>query len=208
MTQVAHRGDARHRDIPVRLRGLAGRVDVDLDSLEHDRRRAAGTAGRPLGSMAVLDALLSLPEQVTVPVDRLDPGMLSLAAQGPAAVTYPSPATVRRVGRPAASARLFSLPTSDWRHGIRQLHKLAPYCARRLILTAPPRSLDLLLLEASYWGIGVALEGPVGESELQPTGAFTPARYTGAAWYFDEALYSQVWQALEVDGSWLDRAVA
>lgn len=208
MTQLVRPQSSHWFDIPVRLRGVFGHADVEVDLLEHDRRRGAGAGGRALGPMGALDALLMLPERVSVMVDEVDPVLLAKAAQSHAALVYPSPETVCRVGRPAASVRLFSLPTSDWRRGIQAAHRLAPYSARRLVLTTEPKSVDRLLLEASYWGIGVLIRSPKGERELLAPGEFSPTRYTGAAWLFDEDVYTQVWSEPHAGASWLDQAVA
>jgi hypothetical protein len=208
VTQMVRPRNSHWFDIPVRLRGVFGHADVEVDLLEHDRRRAAGISGRALGPMGALDALLTFPERVSVPVEQVDPVLLAKAAQSQAALVYPSPETVCRVGRPAASIRLFSLPTSDWRRGIQQAHRLAPYSARRLVLSTEPKSVDRLLLEASYWGIGVLIRSTEGERELLAPGEFSPTRYTGAAWLFDEDVYTQVWSQHHTGASWLDQAVA
>lgn len=208
MTQVAPVRNSDRFGFPVRLRGVVGNADVVIDTVEHQRRQAAGQAGRVLGGMGILDALLQLPEQVNVRLDQIDPAVLAEARRSAAALDFPSADTVRRVGRPAASAALFTLTTSDWRRGLAQLHRLAAYCPRRLYLTTLPRSVGLLRLEASYWGIGVTLQRSGGDEELLVPGQYSPSRYSGAAWAFDEALYAQAWRAGALDGSRLDRVVA
>lgn len=192
MTHLARSVGTQSRDVPVRLRGVDGLADVSIDLLEHDRRAAVGAAGRPLGGVWVLDALLTLPEQVSVPVDHVDPAILAQVTKSPHALAYPVSDAVCRVGRPAATARLVSIPTDNWRRGVQQAHRLAPYCARRIILATEPRRLGLMLLEASYWGIGVMIQDGRAEREVLAPAAFIPTRYTGAAWSFDEILYSQV----------------
>jgi hypothetical protein len=203
VTNLARSLDAHSRAVPVRLRGVDGLADVSIDLLEHERRAAVGAAGQPLGGVWVLEALLALPEQVSVPVDHVDPAILAQVKKSPQALAYPASDAVCRVGRPAATAGLVSIPTDNWRRGVQQAHRLAPYCARRIVLATEPRRPGLMLLEASYWGIGVMIQDCRVEREVLAPAPFVPTRYTGAAWSFDEILYSQVWRkcALTREGS-------
>lgn len=186
--------------IPVRLRGVDGLAEAELDVLEHARRWGDGVAGKALAGVDVLDALLRLPEGVPIPISRISQADLTEFEALHGALVYPADGVVLRVCRPAATASLLSIPTDSWRQGMRLAHRFAPYCARRILLEKEPRESDLLVLEASYWGIGVSVAGDGGERLLVAPGRFSPTRYTGAAWWFDECLYSQVSSRL-VDGA-------
>ena len=199
MTHLAREHETKGCALRVRLRGVECLADVDIDVLEHARRVGVGAAGRPLGGLAVLDALLRLPEQVPVSVDRLDPETLAQIMRAPSALSYPTRDTVCRTGRPAAAARLVTIPTEEWRRGIQQAHRLAPYCARGILLAREPKHLGMLMLEAGYWGIGVQIRDGLSNHEVLAPAEFAPVRYTGAAWSFDEALYSQVSGQVHLD---------
>lgn len=180
--------------VPVRLCGVDVLTDVHLDRLEHGRRTAAGTGGQKLGGLRLLDALLALPELVPVPLNRFDRDTLAKLQALPAAVQFRANDLVR-VCRPAISVSLVTVAATSWRQGLRLAHRFAPFCSRRIVLDKTPRDRELVLLETSYWGIGVTLIQGDEERVWSEPAPFMPTRYTGAAWLFDEDVYAEVCSA-------------
>lgn len=174
------------------LRGVEVVVHLSVDRGEISRRVAAGVAGRRLAGMRALGALLELPEGVLVDVATLAPVQRAVMDRLVGAVDYSVPGFVRRVARPAVWARLVSIQTSRWRDGLRLAGRFAPYSARRLVLDCVPFDVQVLCLEASYWGVGVSVKAEGVDRELVPPALFLPTRYTAAAWSFDEELYAQL----------------
>lgn len=190
MTPLALASDAR---VSVTLRGVEVLVDVAVDCVEVRRRMRTGIAGRRLAGIAALRMLLELPEDAVVGIDTVNPSGRAVLDRVVGGLEYPGPGLVRRVARPAARARLVSIPVNRWREGMRVAGRFAPYCARSLLLDRLPADLETLCLEASYWGVGVAVR-EVGETEREivPPTSLMPACYTAAAWSFDEDLYAQL----------------
>lgn len=175
------------------LRGVDVVVDLVVDPFETRRRTEAGIAGRRLGGIGALRALLALPEGVGVPVERLDLATWTALGHVRGAVEYPAAGVVRRLARPAVWAQLVSIPASRWRDGLRLAGRFAPYASRQIMINYVPTDAEMLCLEASYWGVGVTVaQDGAPARELVPPSPFVPTRYTAAAWNFDEDLYAQL----------------
>lgn len=179
-------------DVRASLRGVDVDVEVSIDKLEWQRRAAAGIAGQQIGGPRALGVLLKLPELIPVDASALPDDDLEIVGRLEGAVDFPSPGVLQRVARPAVCPLLVSIHTNRWRDGLRLAGRFAPYSARRLVLHGASDDLQPLLLEADYWGVGVALCADGAVRELLPPATFTPVRYTAAAWKFDEDLYAQL----------------
>lgn len=178
--------------VPVRLRGVDVVADVSVDAREVSRRAAHGAAGQSLGGPDVLGELLQIPTDVALPTAWLGRRLRGLLESAPWHVIQPQAGLVRRVTVPAARVDQVSVPTTRWRTGLRQAGRFAPYCARRLLLKSLPRDVSTLVLEATYWGVGVAVADDAGGCrELVVPAPFVATRYTGASWAFAEQAYVQ-----------------
>jgi hypothetical protein len=178
--------------VPIRLRGVDVIAEVTVDAREVSRRAGLGAADQRLGGPDVLAELLQIPTDAALPAAWLGRRVRGLLESAQWHVVQPQAGLVRRVTVPAARVDQVSVPTTRWRTGLRQAGRFAPYCARRLLLQSLPRDVSTLVLEATYWGVGVAVADDAGGwRELVVPAPFVAARYTGASWAFAEQAYVQ-----------------
>lgn len=171
----------------VNLRGLDVLVDVHVDVAELERREAQGLS-HDLGvqDAAALGALLQIPAHLSVPMRTLSAPVRTAVRRHTRLVERLPGGRVRRRVSPGATVEMVTLPTSRWRTGLRSIGRFAPYSSRRLLLSIEPVDVDLLVMEATFWGVGVSLESSAGSHDLVLPAPFEPARYTGASWVFAE----------------------
>lgn len=169
----------------VRLRGLEVLIDVDFDGEELNRRHGAEL---DLGShdAATLGALLHISPTSGTPIRTLPGAARAAAHRHPGLVDLVDEHHLRRRVSPALDVRMVTLPTSRWRQGLHEIGRFAPYSARRLLLDVEPADLDLLRMEATYWGVGVCIATSAPFREVVHPALFEPHRYTGASWAFAE----------------------
>lgn len=180
----------------VRLRGLDVLIDVDLDGDELDRRHdAAVDLGRY--DAAILGALLQISPLEATPARTLSAAARAVASRHPALVDVINGHLLRRRVSPALDTRMITLPTRRWRQALHEIGRFAPYSARRLMLDVEPADLDVLCVEATYWGVGVCVATSTGVREVVHPAPFLPQRYTGASWVFAE----QALRAIRVTGT-------
>lgn len=171
--------------------GCAAAVEVVVDEAEVQRRRAAG--GRPILDLDLLNLLLQIPPGRAVTeegVSGYDWALLVKAARL-AAVTVsgmPGNRQARRCAVPPLVVRHVTVTAREWRKGLSAASRFAPYASRELVLDAWPARQDVLLLEASYLGIGVTVREDAGLCRVLAPEPFCPARYTGASWLFAERM--------------------
>jgi len=168
-------------------------LTVTLNAAEHERRQTASLDG--ITSPAVLDLLMQLPVGFPVPVGALevrDQGLLRKVPAGVVHVDY-------RHGRPAHVTRMAVKPATvdlavvEGRLNDTTLGRatgFAPFC-RRMILTPTRPSADRLI-EADFWGVGVALDRSGDHEVLVDPKPWQPMRHTAAGWVFIERVYGQV----------------
>lgn len=176
-----------------RGRGQAGSADVAIwvDPVEHGRRRGLGLGGFDEAGVDVFNVLLRLPLGAWVPADELEAFELDAVLGVPGLVEWDGGGIVRRA-MPPVDPVVATVEHPSWRQALRTAGRFAQYCARRVRLSALPRDDSDLLMEASYWGVGVRVREPGGGAEeLVPEAPFIAQRYTGASWLFAEQLYAR-----------------
>ena len=169
----------------VRLRGLDVVIDLRVDGAELALRRVHAL-GLCLTDVAALGALLQIPTLSSTPLVALPAAARHVARRWPRVIEQVGGDRVRRRVSPIAYVEMVTLVTSHWRKGMREIGRFAPYSARLLQLPAEPSDLDLLCMEATYWGVGVRIESSGAWHDVVHPAPFTPARYTGASWAFAE----------------------
>jgi len=168
----------------------AGSAEVSLwiDPSEHDRRRDLGM-GALQGGVDLFSTLLRLPLGAWTSAAALEPFELELVLAVRGAVDWDG-RQVRRIAVPPTDPTMATVSHPSWRQAMRTAGRFAPYCARRVLIPARAADDTELLLEASYWGVGVRVREEDGSQvELAPAAQFQARRYTGASWLFAEQLY-------------------
>ncbi|WP_432245626.1 hypothetical protein ACRB8A_03835 [Arthrobacter sp. G.S.26] len=188
----------------VRVKCAGGWVDAYVSPHEREvlRRRSLGVLAMPQ-DLESLDILLRVPLEGAVSeaifsrrerdkLRRLGPGLLQCDVDGTGR------RTVRRLVVPPASVSQIVVRGRNWRSALVRATRFAPYCRRAIMLPAVPVDEEMLLLEARFYGVGVAVSIGAGEApvwRLEPA-PFVPDRYTGASWQFSELVF-EAWQSAQ-----------
>ncbi|MFE7029119.1 hypothetical protein ACFU9Y_02335 [Streptomyces sp. NPDC057621] len=161
------------------------------DPLECERRRAQTAAALSIKDLTVL---LNLPAGIPVPLDSLtQPLRDQISALPRGAVTLTDDHVRRLAVRPltvdlvVARAR-----ATHWEEGLARTSRFKPFARRALLVEAPARERDDLLMQAAYLGIGIlepAAEGLLWALEPEP---YRPRRHTPVAWHFTEQLHTRL----------------
>ncbi|MFJ8541937.1 hypothetical protein ACIRFH_07955 [Streptomyces sp. NPDC093586] len=192
--------------VGIRLRGQQVQVAVTVFTDEADRRSAAGLGA--VGSRVLLTVLHELPVDLPVPQSSLDPHALRMLHSAPPGVVDlgedEQGGVVRRLV-PAARVELVlvhgphGISAREWDAAVRDASQFAPFCARGLVVShteperGPGTDMDLLLLKARFYGVGVAVHESTGALRwlLEPA-PYRPHRHSPAQWLFHEQAWSQL----------------
>ncbi|GAB2840869.1 hypothetical protein GCM10027176_50880 [Actinoallomurus bryophytorum] len=180
--------DAQSRVV---LQGVPAVFSYRLEA-EAGRRRRAGLGA--ITSPDILQFLLGLPVGVPVPLAALtrpERSVLRSAADGALLV---EDQCVIRLAEPPVAVGLAMVPVRAWRRGLEHAGRFAPFCSRAMVLRRPPRDLEVLRMEADFYGIGVVIAGEGAEPPelVVPPAPFHRNRFTAAGWLFLEETYRQV----------------
>jgi hypothetical protein len=100
--------------------------------------------------------------------------------------------TVIRRAMVPLSVELAAVRASDWRRGLDQASLFAPFCSRTVVLSRVPEDADVMLAEAAYYGIGVAVTETGEVRVLADPEPFRKQAHKAAGWWFAEEVYAQV----------------
>ncbi|MFJ8182253.1 hypothetical protein [Streptomyces sp. NPDC096105] len=193
--------------VGLRLRGQQVQAAVTVFADEARRRSSAGLGA--VDSRALLTVLQDLPVDLPVPQSSLGAHALrTLHTAPPGVVGWGEQGVVVRRLAPAARVELVlvhgprGISPRAWDAAVRDASQFAPFCARGVVVSHPaperePRTdMDLLLLKARFYGVGVALHEPTGSLRwlLEPA-PYRPERHSAAQWLFHE----QAWRQLGPD---------
>jgi hypothetical protein len=174
----------------VRILGRPAVVIYRADAGEFGRRGDTGLG--VITRVDLLDLLLGLPHGCPVPSGSLAMRERSLLRDLPPGSVDLEPGTVIRRATVPLKVDLAVVPAGDWRRGLDQASLFAPFCSRAVVLARLPADADHLLLEAAYYGIGVAVAGDSDIEVLADPQPFNRQCYKAAGWWFAEQVYAQV----------------
>lgn len=183
--------------VPLHLQGSNALVFYRLDAAEAQRRRS-NRAVR-LDRLPVLETLLQLPAGVPIALRDLPAsvraGIRALPA-GAASVAGPRgrQEVTRRAVRPLAVDLVVVRASGlGWKSGLERASRFAPFCARAVLLDSSVPRHDDLLMEASFYGIGVLLADEAGDiaMALEPE-PYRPPCHTAGAWWFVEDVFQRL----------------
>lgn len=156
---------------------------------EEVRRRRRHRLGAVTNRRA-LQVLLSMPRGVAVPVSFLQERDLRVLHSLPNSVAEISEIDVRVVLAPALRLLSVGVVAATWKQGLRFASPYAAYCERYVVLERGLRGADatLAILEARYYGLGLA-ECRDGHLEWLVSPASFPAdRFSASSWLMAERL--------------------
>jgi len=178
------------RSAVVRVFGGAAGVAYSPDQAETARRVAVGLG--PITQRSLLDALMSLPVGLPVAhcdLSRRERKLLQCAPFG--ALKYDAGHVIRQVVAPLMP-RLAVVTARTWSNGLARAGRFAPFCARAMVLSAPPADLDEARAQASLYGIGLWVFVADELHILVNAEPYVRRRHTAAQWWFAEHIYRQV----------------
>lgn len=174
----------------VRIFGMAAGVAYRSDQVEVARRREQGFGS--LIELDVLDGLMGLPVGLAVARDELTARERALVDRSPAgALERDGERVVRRVVAPV-TVQFAVVGARDWRAGLERAGQFAPFCARAMLLPAPPTDWGDAQAQASYFGVGVCVSFDQELHMLVEPRPYVRKRHTPAQWWFAEEAYRQI----------------
>lgn len=169
--------------VDTRIMGVAAALTYTLDAAEDVRRREAG--GREILSPDVLELLLGLPEGMPVPVGALTARERFGLQEAPPWVVQVVAGHALRLAVVPLVVDLAVVQAKTWRTGLETAGRFTPFCARTMVLPEVPVDVDEMATEASFWGVGVVVQG----DQLVAPVPFRRLRWTAAGRSFVERVY-------------------
>lgn len=140
----------------------------------------------------MLDALMNLPVGGLVPAHEMAERERRLLRRAPRGVVEDDGVHFVRRAVPPVSARFAVVAARAWREGLVKAGRFAPFCARAMLLSAPPTDLDDAAAQASFYGIGICVFTAGTLRMLVEPAPYVRHRHTSAQWRFAEEIYRQV----------------
>lgn len=137
---------------------------VQVDESELERRTQAGLG--PVLDYRLVEALASLPLDLPVPWEEIDPIVRAVLDCAPPGVLRATSARVERLLRPAVQVTGILTSTRDWRTGVNTVGLLAGHARPGLVLSYRPRDAEPILARAGQFGIGVVSRDRQGGWQL------------------------------------------
>ncbi|MET9544348.1 hypothetical protein ABZY36_03410 [Streptomyces sp. NPDC006627] len=177
--------------VRLRLRGQC--VDAAIDVRADEARRRARVGLGPIDHRSLLMVLYGLPAGMAVPMGDLDARALKVLRAAPDGVVELDEARGVLVRRavPVARVALVLVQGGPTRELVRAASRFGPFCARGVIVPPHVPDLDLVLLKARFFGVGVALPAARGVDWLLMPETYRPQRHTAAQWLFHEQAWRQ-----------------
>lgn len=166
--------------------GVGAVAHYRLERTEHERRARAGVGY--LHDLASLDAMLVLPEDSEIPREAVSGRIQRIVARLPQAVVLQDRDSLRRLARPPVRVERVTVAVRrSWRAALHRVLEFSQFAERVLLCRSIPT--DEQVLEASYFGVGVILEGEDRNWVLEPE-AFVVRQHSAARWAFAERVYN------------------
>ncbi|MCL6669597.1 hypothetical protein [Streptomyces panaciradicis] len=197
--------------VGLRLRGQQVQAAVTVFADEARRRSAAGLGA--VDSRVVLTVLQDLPADLPVQLSSLEAHALRTLHGAPPGVVDLEDGQGIAVRRLVPAVRvelvlvhgLCGISPRGWDSAVRDASQFAPFCARGVVVShsasgrrrrnsdaADDTDMDLLLLKARLYGVGVATQGPAGLRWLLEPAPYRPRRHSAAQWLFHEQAWHQL----------------
>lgn len=160
------------------------------DAAEWQRRKRHNLDA--LVDLDLLDMLMDLPAGLPVPLRSLQSPERQLLSRVPPGALVRGGQSVTRLIVPPVTPLLAIVPDREWDRAAETASRFAVYCARMVLLPQMPQNANMMLSEASLYGIGVAAgDSHQAEVVLEPE-PVTDLQPTPAWWAFSEKIYDQL----------------
>jgi hypothetical protein len=174
----------------VRMFGVRAGVVVSVNDGEWRRRERVGLGG--VTGLDVLDGLLGLPLGVPVAVQALTGRERRLVNRLPEGVVEQRDGVLVRWAEPVVEVALAVVFARSWSTGLVAASVFASYCARLMVLRSRPVDEVSVGVQASYYGVGVAVVAGDDHLMLVAPEPVADRRVTAAGWWFAEEIYQQL----------------
>lgn len=170
--------------------GARAWLTASVNNAEWRRRERVGL--NALTRLDVLDSLLGLPLGLPVPLQGLTRHERRIVSRlPPGVVDRPGDLVIRRA-EPVVECFFALVFARTWSAGLVDALKFAPFCARLTVLESRPADETEACLEASYYGVGLAIQAKNDHTMLVPPEPLVHRRVTAASWWFTEETYRQI----------------
>lgn len=174
----------------VRLFGSTVGVVYEPDEVEVARR--ATEQPEAIIRLDLLDCLMTLPVGMRVAIADLTDAQRTLLWRTPrGAVERHGESVVRRALAPV-SVQWAVVAARNWRTGLQVAGRLAPYCARSVLLPAVPTDWEHAEMRAAFFGVGVIVRTGATVRTLVEPDPYVRRRHTPAQWLFAEEVWRQI----------------
>ena len=174
----------------VRVFGQWAGMLYDADDAELRRRAREGLGA--VTRLDLLDLLMGLPRRIPVQRGALSARERRLLRQLPAGcVEVESEWVTRHIVAPL-TVGLAVVVVSDWRRGLDRASRFTPFCSTILVLPRVRGDRDHMLIEAAFYGVGVAVATSSGPDMVAEPAPFVQQFHKPAAWWFAEEIHGQV----------------
>jgi len=162
-------------------------LHIALDPIEHERRQVDGLGG--ITSWDQLNTLMGLPVGEPIPIGSIAWADRPALRKLPCGAVHLTRTHVTRLAIRPCRVHRAVLAGAATRRNLDRASRFAPFCARQLLIPAPPRRPDFLT-EADFYGIGVTLDHGGEHEVLVVERRWRPMRHTVAGWRFVEQAYA------------------
>ena len=170
--------------------GVRAWLTVSVNNAEWWRRERVGP--HALTRLEVLDGLLGLPLGLPVPLQALTTHERQIVSRLPDGVAEQRRDVVIRRAEPVVECFFAIVFARTWSAGLADALKFAPFCARLTVLESRPADEPGACLEASYYGVGLAVQAKNDHTMLVSPEPLARRRVTAAGWWFTEETYRQI----------------
>jgi hypothetical protein len=166
------------------------------DTDEQLRRRDVGLGA--VCSLALLDALMSLPAWEPVRLDDLSNHVHRQVTSAPRGVVEIDGTWVRRLLTPPLTVVAAVVRATKWRHALRRAERFTPFAQRLMVLDRVPAT--KLTWEASIAGVGVWALVDGQTHEVCPPAPYVRRYWKAAGWRFAEHAYAAALTSTHLPG--------
>lgn len=174
----------------MKMFGVRAWLTVAVNNAEWRRREQAGF--NALTRLEVLEGLLGLPLGLPVSRQALTTHEHQLVSRLPHGVVEQRGDHVVRWAEPVVECFFALVFARSWSTGLRDVSKFASFCARLIVLESCPAEKTEACLEASYYGVGLAVQAKNDHRMLVPPEPLANRRVSAAGWWFTEEIYRQI----------------
>lgn len=159
---------------------------------DRERRRRVLARAESLLRPEVVELLMSLPLDESVPLSSLTSTEQRMLARAPRGALSQQDSAVVRHAVPPIRLDLAVVPGRGWESALERAGRFAPFCARAILVDGPLRRRQEAIMQTDFYGIGLLITKGDQVEVLVPPRPFVRKRFTAAGWQFLEEISQQL----------------